>query len=266
MRARGTHKPPRPRSEAFKSPSPWPSPRRRRPPSRQAGRGIRRGRAPHRAEADPAAGLAPKGERAPDRPRPPPPRVALRHRLRLTRHRRDPPSGTSPTGYPSRSSRLALLALFAREAGAGRDRTIVLALDDAGWRTEPGLAVPDGISSSTPPPYPPELQPAERLWPTSTSRPPTAASPTSSRSTPPSPAADASPSTPTRTWSYEPELAPTGGRNPSRRTDHPEIKDPTSLRVAGPNINACRPITRPFRCDSGERAEREAGASPSKSV
>ena len=36
----------------------------------------------------------------------------------------------------------ALLALFAREAGAGRDRIIVLGLDSAGWHTatEPGCA------------------------------------------------------------------------------------------------------------------------------
>jgi transposase len=59
----------------------------------------------------------------------------------------------------------ALLALFAREAGAGRERTIVLVLDNAGWHTEPGLAVPDGIRLVYLPPYSPELQPAERLWP-----------------------------------------------------------------------------------------------------
>jgi hypothetical protein len=39
----------------------------------------------------------------------------------------------------------ALLALFAREAGAGRDRIIVLGLDNAGWHTAPNLAVPDGL-------------------------------------------------------------------------------------------------------------------------
>ena len=59
----------------------------------------------------------------------------------------------------------ALLALFAREAGAGRDRIIVLVLDNAGWHTEPGLAVPEGIRLVHLPPYSPELQPAECLWP-----------------------------------------------------------------------------------------------------
>src|SRR3954464_14191417 len=55
----------------------------------------------------------------------------------------------------------ALLALFAREAGAGRDRIIVLGLDSAGWHTEPNLVVPDGIRLAYLPPYSPELQPAE---------------------------------------------------------------------------------------------------------
>ena len=59
----------------------------------------------------------------------------------------------------------ALLALFAREAGAGRDRIIVLGLDSAGWHTAPNLAVPDGIWPVYLPPYSPELQPAEHLWP-----------------------------------------------------------------------------------------------------
>jgi transposase len=58
-----------------------------------------------------------------------------------------------------------LLALFAREAGAGRDRIIVLVLDNAGWHTEPGLRVPEGLRLVHLPPYSPELQPAERLWP-----------------------------------------------------------------------------------------------------
>src|SRR3954464_16014379 len=59
----------------------------------------------------------------------------------------------------------ARLALFAREAGAGRDRIIVLGLDSAGWHTAPNLAVPDGIRPVYLPPYSPELQPAEHLWP-----------------------------------------------------------------------------------------------------
>src|SRR3954453_1631255 len=59
----------------------------------------------------------------------------------------------------------ALLALFAREAGAGRDRIIVLGLDSAGWHTEPNLVVPDGIRLAYLPPDSPALQPAAHLWP-----------------------------------------------------------------------------------------------------
>lgn len=57
-----------------------------------------------------------------------------------------------------------LLASFARTVGAGRERIIVLVLDGAGWHTEPGLAVPDGVRLVYLPPYTPELQPAEHLW------------------------------------------------------------------------------------------------------
>src|SRR4051812_41009543 len=46
----------------------------------------------------------------------------------------------------------ALLARFAREAGAGRDRILVLELDNAGWHTEPNLVVPDGIRLVSPVP------------------------------------------------------------------------------------------------------------------
>src|SRR3954466_3431184 len=59
----------------------------------------------------------------------------------------------------------ALLALFAREAGAGRKRIIVLELDNAGWHTAPNLVVPEGLRLVYLPPYSPELQPAEHLWP-----------------------------------------------------------------------------------------------------
>jgi transposase len=58
-----------------------------------------------------------------------------------------------------------LLALFAHEAGAGRERVIVLVLDNAGWHTEAGLTVPEGLRLVHLPPYSPELQPAECLWP-----------------------------------------------------------------------------------------------------
>ena len=59
----------------------------------------------------------------------------------------------------------ALLAAFARRTGAGRARHIVLVFDNAGWHGPKGLAVPDGITLVFLPPYSPELQHAERLWP-----------------------------------------------------------------------------------------------------
>ena len=58
-----------------------------------------------------------------------------------------------------------LLADFAETVGAGRQRRIVLVLDNAGWHGEIGLAVPPGVRLVFLPPYTPELQPAERLWP-----------------------------------------------------------------------------------------------------
>ena len=59
----------------------------------------------------------------------------------------------------------ALLAAFAEETRAGRERSIVLVLDQAGWPTEPTLPGPDGIRLVSRPSSTPELQPAEHLWP-----------------------------------------------------------------------------------------------------
>ena len=59
----------------------------------------------------------------------------------------------------------ALLASFVRRTDAGRERHIVLVLDNAGWHGPEGLTVSEGISLVFLPPYSPELQPAERLWP-----------------------------------------------------------------------------------------------------
>ena len=67
----------------------------------------------------------------------------------------------------------ALLALFAREAGAGRDRIIVLGLDSAGWHTAPNLAVPEGIRLVYLPPYSPSFSRLSTSGPPSTSHSPT---------------------------------------------------------------------------------------------
>jgi transposase len=58
-----------------------------------------------------------------------------------------------------------LLKAFARQIGAGRDRIIVLILDNAGWHGPQNLPVPEGIRLLYQPAYSPELQPAEHLWP-----------------------------------------------------------------------------------------------------
>ncbi|TVQ86447.1 MAG: IS630 family transposase [Deltaproteobacteria bacterium] len=59
----------------------------------------------------------------------------------------------------------ATLAAFAEEVGAGPHRRIVLVLDGAGWHTSKKVVVPEGIHRVFLPPYSPELQPAERLFP-----------------------------------------------------------------------------------------------------
>jgi transposase len=57
------------------------------------------------------------------------------------------------------------LAEFAHQVGAGPHKQIVLVLDRAGWHTSVKLRVPDHVHLLFLPPYSPELQPAEHLWP-----------------------------------------------------------------------------------------------------
>lgn len=57
------------------------------------------------------------------------------------------------------------LRLFAKSVGAGVRRIILLVMDGAGWHHPAALRIPDGIHVEYLPPYTPELQPAERLWP-----------------------------------------------------------------------------------------------------
>ena len=58
-----------------------------------------------------------------------------------------------------------MLKDFADHFGVGQTKRIVLPLDQAGWHTTEKLEVPEGIHLVALPPYSPELQPAERLWP-----------------------------------------------------------------------------------------------------
>ncbi len=57
------------------------------------------------------------------------------------------------------------LAEFARDEGIDAAHRAVIVWDGAGWHTSGTLVVPDGIDLVRLPPYSPELQPAERLWP-----------------------------------------------------------------------------------------------------
>jgi transposase len=57
------------------------------------------------------------------------------------------------------------LADFARAVGAGPTKQIVLVLDRAGWHITHHLRVPEHVHLLFLPPYSPELQPAEHLWP-----------------------------------------------------------------------------------------------------
>lgn len=59
----------------------------------------------------------------------------------------------------------AVLAAFAEAAGVGPSKRVVLVLDGAGWHRATDLVVPDGVHLVFLPPYSPELQPAERIWP-----------------------------------------------------------------------------------------------------
>jgi hypothetical protein len=59
----------------------------------------------------------------------------------------------------------AVLAAFAAAVGAGLGKRIILVLDNAGWHVSGDLVVPEGIELAFLPPYTPELQPAEHLWP-----------------------------------------------------------------------------------------------------
>ena len=58
-----------------------------------------------------------------------------------------------------------ILEDFAREFKVGKDKHIILTIDQAGWHTSPQVRVPEGLHLEFMPSHSPELQPAERLWP-----------------------------------------------------------------------------------------------------
>tara|TARA_Y100000031_G_C8030700_1_gene296992 strand:+ start:197 stop:664 length:468 start_codon:yes stop_codon:yes gene_type:complete len=53
---------------------------------------------------------------------------------------------------------------FAKAIGAGSHKRIILVVDGAGWHRS-DINIPEGIHLLRLPPYSPELQPAEKLWP-----------------------------------------------------------------------------------------------------
>ena len=59
----------------------------------------------------------------------------------------------------------AVLKDFAEHFGIGAKKRVILTVDQAGWHMSDKLEVPEGIHLFPLPPYSPELQPAERLWP-----------------------------------------------------------------------------------------------------
>lgn len=58
-----------------------------------------------------------------------------------------------------------LLKAFAEEQGVGRRKRILLVLDQAGWHGSREIEPVEGITLIPLPPYSPELQPVERVWP-----------------------------------------------------------------------------------------------------
>jgi transposase len=61
----------------------------------------------------------------------------------------------------------AVLAAFVEEQGFDERKRLLLVLDGAGWHTAGQVRAVPGGRLITQPPYSPELQPAERLWPIS---------------------------------------------------------------------------------------------------
>src|SRR5450631_1238122 len=59
------------------------------------------------------------------------------------------------------------LAQFAHAVGANAQKHIALVMDQAGWHASSHVQIPEGLHLLFLPPYSPELQPSERLWPLS---------------------------------------------------------------------------------------------------
>lgn len=68
---------------------------------------------------------------------------------------------------PTVNTELFSMALdeFAKEIGVGKEKHVLLVLDQAGWHTGGEVEIPEGIHLEFLPSGSSELQPAERLWP-----------------------------------------------------------------------------------------------------
>ncbi|RTG95001.1 IS630 family transposase [Thermus scotoductus] len=58
-----------------------------------------------------------------------------------------------------------VLRQFARLRGSGGRKGLLVVLDRAGWHVSRRVEVPEGVGLVFLPPYSPELQPVERVWP-----------------------------------------------------------------------------------------------------
>jgi transposase len=58
-----------------------------------------------------------------------------------------------------------VLRRFARLRGSGEGKLLLVVLDRAGWHVSGRVEVPEGVRLVFLPPYAPELQPVERVWP-----------------------------------------------------------------------------------------------------
>jgi hypothetical protein len=58
-----------------------------------------------------------------------------------------------------------VLRRFARLRGSGEGKLLLVVLDRAGWHVSGRVEVPEGVGLVFLPPYAPELQPVERVWP-----------------------------------------------------------------------------------------------------
>ena len=124
------------------------------------GRGLGVRRTPPRPETDPAQGLGARG--CADRQWPSPLRVALSVRLRPARHGR---SRVVHRRWRQHRAVQRAPGVVRRRGGDGPDKHVILVLDGAGWHVAKDLVVPEGVELMFLPPYSPQIQPAERLWP-----------------------------------------------------------------------------------------------------